>query len=236
MNIEEGLRMSDDSTLFMEYLELQGTLEFVTKSELHEQVRERGGSISDRQITTYVSEGLIPKSARIGSRTGVYPGIIVDLVVWIGDSRKRGMSVESIKELLPLWRHLRRAIVHDQRLDLAEFEYVARQHVRSREASYAVPALVRSFLPCPSCHPEDLAAIEFVHKDGEVLRLEDPGQPITLGFVIAEQDEETGEARQVASMRMALPVVEDGSDPSTIVLGIANGVQLPADDRRHEKV
>src|SRR5438552_3947751 len=56
---------------FLEYLELQKEPDMVTKSDLIEQVRHRGGRISDRLLSYYASEVLIPNAARVGSRRGV---------------------------------------------------------------------------------------------------------------------------------------------------------------------
>jgi hypothetical protein len=48
---------------FLEFLQLeQGEPRLVTKSELLEQIRAQGLTISDRQLTFYVTEGLVPKS------------------------------------------------------------------------------------------------------------------------------------------------------------------------------
>jgi hypothetical protein len=58
----------------MAFLELQGSTEMVTKSELMERVRLLGSPISDRNLSYYGSIGLIPPAVRIGARGGAYPG------------------------------------------------------------------------------------------------------------------------------------------------------------------
>ena len=67
----EGDYMALEENGFLEYLQLQGSdPELVTKSELISAVRQRGYSVGDRQLTFYISEGLVPKSVRVGSRAG----------------------------------------------------------------------------------------------------------------------------------------------------------------------
>src|SRR4051794_39180615 len=118
----------DEGSDFLEYLEMQGNLEMLTKSQLLDYVRRNGGPISDRQLTTYISEGVVPKSARIGSRSGAYPKIVGDLLAWVARSRRRGLSVEAIKELLPLWRLMKKS-VREKTIDVAQLELVARNCV-----------------------------------------------------------------------------------------------------------
>lgn len=211
-----------EANMFLEYLSLQSKTELITKSELIQFAREKGAPISDRQLTTYVSEGLIPKSARIGSRSGAYPQIVGALLVWIIGCRKRGVSIDAIKELLPLWRYLQ-AQVKDLHLDLAAFEEIARETVHLSEAVFEVPYLLDSCLVCSGCgHPLD---IKVVTKDGET-HLHDRNHPFTLGFVVAEQDE-VGNPRVLASTSRVLPVRNLGTEFSTVILGIPNGVDLP---------
>ena len=138
----------DEGNDFMELLELQGNLEMVTKSELLEQARGHGASVSDRQLTSFASEGLIPKSARIGSRGGAYPKLVVDQLNFVSRFRQRGMSVQGVKELLPLWRYMQRA-TRKHEVSLAEFERVARMSITTPEAWFAVPGVLQETLPCP---------------------------------------------------------------------------------------
>ena len=136
---------------FLEYLELQdGRSSLVTKSELLANVRKAGYSISDRQLTFYVSEGLVPRSVRVGTRAGAYPTSVVWLMEWILEARDAGASIDALKELLPVWKFLVRAR-NDNVLNLGEFEYVARQHVTSYEASLDVPRVVTSVLMRSCC-------------------------------------------------------------------------------------
>ena len=138
--------MAIEENGFLEYLQLQGSdPELVTKSELLTAVRRRGYSVGDRQLTFYISEGLVPKSVRVGSRAGAYPRIVIELLIWILRAKEGGLSVEAIRELLPVWKFLIRAR-NDRRIDLNELEYIARQHVQTIEGSYAIPPVVANVL------------------------------------------------------------------------------------------
>ncbi len=206
----------------LEYLELQDSMEMLTKSQLLEHVRNEGGSISDRQLTTYISEGLVPRSIRVGSRTGAFPRIIGDLLVWISIFRKRGLSIEAIKELLPLWRFLQRSF-REGSLDLGEFQYRARQFVSSREAQYAIPNLFTWCIPCPHCDTDALKDIDFVMKDGQSRR-QDAQEPISIGFMIWDQDDDSGAVTPADTMRITVPMENEEDHPSTVWLGIPNEV------------
>jgi DNA-binding transcriptional MerR regulator len=210
----------DEGHEFMELLEIQGTLDLVSKSDLIGEVRRHGGHVTDRQLTTYVTEGLVPKSARLGSRGGAYPRIVIDLVTFISLSRIRGLSLQAIRELLPVWRYLQRA-VRAKEILLGELEYVSRQHVSAPEAVFAIPSMIREMLPCPYCSGDELRDIKFLDKNGDVLAT----QPVTIGFVMAQQDE-TGRAEPVAMMRIALPLSDEADNPSTLILGVPNGTPL----------
>lgn len=221
--------MQADANGFLEYLQLQGSdPELVTKSELISVVRELGYSVSDRQLTFYVSEGLIPKSVRAGSRAGVYPRIVVELLAWILRAKEGGLSVEAIRELLPVWKYLIRAR-KDRRIDLAELEYIARQHVVTLEGSYAMPAIVSGVLhgACRRCR----AKVVVVFKDGTEKSLGDPS--VTVGFAIARRGDDEGgpEGTWIARSRLALggDGGDTGKDPTTVILGVRPGEALPPD-------
>lgn len=214
---------------FVEYLELQDGLDLIAKSELLDIVRRRGGRISDRQLTSYVSNGLIPKSARIGSRSGVYPRIVADLVVWIDRCRRRGLSVEAIYELAPLWRFMRRGL-KKREIDFGEFEYLARQFVTRQEAAYAIPNVVMDCLPCPVHETEQLETIVFVMKDGT--RVEGANDKVlALSFRLGEYDEETGTVTRIAQTCLSVPLGDAVRDEeNAITLGIPNGIVWPSEE------
>jgi DNA-binding transcriptional MerR regulator len=214
----------DEGGDFMELLELQGNLEMVTKSELLDLVRKYGRHISDRQLTSFMSEGLIPKSARIGSRGGAYPRIVVDLVLFITRFRRRGLSVTAIKELLPTWRYLRRAL-REHEISLAEFEYIARQTITLQEAWFAVPSLLMDALPCPNCGAGQLDEVRFRLKDGSVQPV-DGDDAVSVGFVMAQLDDESGTAKAHYRVRLAIPRPDEGYNTSSVILGVTNGIPL----------
>jgi len=218
----------DEGNDFMELLELQGNLEMVTKSELLEQARGHGASVSDRQLTSFASEGLIPKSARIGSRGGAYPKLVVDQLNFVSRFRQRGMSVQGVKELLPLWRYMQRA-TRKHEVSLAEFERVARMSITTPEAWFAVPGVLQETLPCPQCSHERLNGISFLMKDGsrEVVGAEGT---VSVGFIMGRLDEETGKATPWLPMRLAIPRDDEGFNATSVVLGIPMNVEL---ERQH---
>lgn len=221
--------MANEENGFLEYLNLQDGSELITKSELIAAVRESGLSVSDRQLTFYSSEGLIPKSVRVGSRAGAYPAIVAELLSWVLQAREGGVPIEALKELLPIWKHLVTAR-RQKRLDLGELEYIARQHVTSLEGSIALPRVVTDVMTghiCPHCQDE----ITIVYKDGRVQKINEPGA--TIGFAIArnvtDEDEEV-KAHWFAATRLVLATPRNySSDPTAIILGIPNNVALPPD-------
>ena len=222
--------MSTGENEFMEYLQLQGAdLKLITKSELLARVRKRGYSVGERQLTFWVSEGLLPKSIRVGSRSGAYPAIVADLLAWVLRAKAGGLAIESIRELLPVWKLLMRAR-NARQLDLGELQYVARQHVTALEASYAIPAVVSDLLHvCSRCGAN--ADMTVLMKDGTVKKIGD--KDTTIGFAIArnmESDDETAEIRWIAKTRVTLAGnSEADTDPTTVILGIGPNVAVPPD-------
>jgi len=218
--------MTLDENGFMEYLQLQDSSELVTKSELIQEVRSLGNSVSDRQLTFYVSEGLLPKSVRAGTRAGVYPKIVTELLSWILTSRDRGIPIEAIKELLPVWKFLVRSR-REHRLDLGELEYVARQHVLSVEGAIAVPMLVADVLTdyCRGCRGD----IRIVRKNGEERSIDDVETTVGFAFATRVQSESGEESvRWMGQTRLTLAYVEDfHEDPTTVLLGIRPNEALP---------
>ncbi|HVX21411.1 MAG TPA: hypothetical protein VHB02_08685 [Acidimicrobiales bacterium] len=210
---------------FMELLDLQGNLEMVTKSELIEEARKRGAAMSDRQLISLVSEGLLPKSARIGSRGGAYPKLVVRQLVFVSRFRKRGLSVQAIRELLPLWKYMQRAL-RDRELSLEEFQYVARESITVPEAWYAAPAVLQECLPCPFCLAEDYADLTIRLKDNTVCKV---GDQISIGFAMVGEDPETHKPEFKARTRIAVPQPDEGFNSSSIILGVPNGAELPSE-------
>lgn len=207
-----------------EYLEMQDGPHFVTKTELRQALRQRGLSISDRNLTYYTTVGLVPPAIRIGGRVGAYPELVVQQLAWVIRARSRGQSIESIKELLPLWRWLIRNR-HDRRVDLSELELVARQHELSQEANFAVPYLISEALLClcQNC----LQSIEWGLKDGNSFH-HSPEDPLTLSFILGAVNEETGAPEIAAWTQLALPGLgaPDPDGPTSITLGLPVGTHF----------
>lgn len=214
------------------YFDVQGSTEMVTRTELMQYIRESGEQISDRNLTYYTSEGLVPPAVRIGSRSGAYPKIVRELLRWIIRSRRQGASIDAIKQLLPLWVLLARSR-RNGCVDLGEVEHLAREHVTLLEANRIVPLLISDMMLglCDSCRQQTL----WVLKDGTTV-ISTEHDPLTLSFVLAELDPVSGLGREVAFTQLRLPgIVEvDADDPKTIVLGIPNGIRLcPGPDSDH---
>ncbi len=222
--------MFDEKNDFVEYLQLQGgDPALVTKSELIQRVRERGYSLSDRQLTFYMTEGLVPRSVRVGSRAGAYPEIVVELLTFILWARDGGVPIDSMKELLPVWKMLVGAR-RSKTLDVAELEYVARQSLTSMEAVMAVPqmvAFVFSRYVCKKCS----SGFDVIYKDGTTRSLDD--HAATVGFAIArqvsEKEDEPAQARWIASTRLSLGGAGDYSGPTTVLLGLKPNEPVPHD-------
>jgi DNA-binding transcriptional MerR regulator len=214
---------------FLDYLQLQGgTPELITKSDLIAEVRAMGQPVGDRQLTFYASEGLVPKSVRVGSRAGVYPKIVVELLAWILRTRDMGVPLDSIKELVPVWKYLIKSR-RECRLDLGELEYVARQHVSATEACLAIPQVVRDVMLLGLCQ-ECGSKIKIIDKDGAETFMQD--RTATIGFAIARrlEDEEGSETvRWSAQTRITLAAAstEPRDDPTTVILGVAPNERLP---------
>jgi DNA-binding transcriptional MerR regulator len=232
-----------EHTEFLEYLKLQGSLDMCTKTEILEELRSSGVAVSPRQLTTYITEGLLPKSARVGRRSGVYPRIIVDLLHWIERSRRRGLSLEAIKQLVPVWRFVRAAL-NARNFDLNEFQDVAEREISSEEAAFALPSLLMSCLPCPE-HEKDayqaLVETKFVLKDGTNVT-HTSADPVTIGFTIS--DANAGSTCPIASTRLAIPtpLTEEQLSRSTVAISVACATEreshnqsIPPGPRRSRK-
>lgn len=206
----------------LEYLELQGSMKMVNKSQLLERVRRRGVKISDRQLTSLISEGVIPKSVRIGSRTGAWPEIVGDLLSWVLGERDRGLSVEAIRELLPLWKFLMDSY-RAGRVSLSEFEYIARQHVTNPEAVFAAPSLFYACAPCPYHADSPLKQVVYVDKAGTEYKSTDA---VSVEFVFAQNPDDDTSARPLARTRITLPQAETHDEATTVVLGVPVGVPV----------
>jgi DNA-binding transcriptional MerR regulator len=231
MTRDEVELMTHEENGFLEYLELQGgNARLVTKSQLVGEVRDAGYKLSDRNLTFYTSANLIPHSVRAGSRAGVYPAIVIELMVWILYMRKIGVSIEALRELLPIWKFLIKSR-SGHRLNLAELEYIARQHVSSPDALSVVPIVVSYVMVkclCTDCREE----ITLIDRDGNESTMNDS---TTIGFAIAgplrgEDDDQAPIDKWVGRTRISLAVPRSPSkDPTTVRLGRRPNEPLPPD-------
>ncbi len=204
-------------------MELQGSTDLMTKTELMEAIRDRGLSISDRTITYYMSERVLPKAVRVGSRAGAYPKIVVDLLGWVLRARERDLAVESIRELLPVWEFLVRSRRSGE-VALTELEYIARERVTSPEANYAVPWLVRQTMGCSQC----AGHVEWILKDNSRIEHADG---MTVTFHLAELDEhDPTVAHRIDWIQLPLPgFAPDITASDAVILGVPNGVTVRCD-------
>lgn len=232
---------------FFEYLELQGgNGRLVTKSELLSGVRQAGFPLSPRKLTFYISAELVPQSVRAGSRAGVYPLIVVDLMIWILAMREAGASIETLRELLPVWKFLMRSS-RANRLELGELEVVARQFAISPAAQFAVPRVV-SHVMRDACCPNCRSKIIVVDKAGVEHQITDP--EATIGFAIArplepiddddqvdDVDREEAPAREwIAMARITLAgIISPNEDPTVVRMGRKLNESMPPDESlRHQ--
>jgi hypothetical protein len=198
---------------FLDLLQLQDNLDMISKSELLDWAKENRLSLTDRKLTSLMAEGLLPKTARIGSRGGAFPKIAERQLWFVLRCRDRGISVAAVRELIPVWRYLLRA-VRDREVVIGELERVASEHLTMSEAVYALPNVVSSQLPCARCSPDELSAIKFRMKDGTVVSRGN-GDKVTIGFANTATDCDLKDFT-----RLAIPDVDEENDPSTVVLHV----------------
>lgn len=210
---------------FFDFMAMMPEPKVFTKQELLDEVRKNGFMISDRQLTTYVTEGIVPKSVRVGSRQGVFPAAVARLLHWVGMVRDdRGISLESTKELVPAWKFARRARCEGV-FDVAAFELVVRENLISKEAMYALPSVFHAEMWCPDC----IQKMEFRLKDGTITRHTD-AKPFSLSFEMFSQDS-AGEYKSISSTRVTFPSHALETDPGLVVVGIPLDVPVPARKR-----
>ena len=207
-------------------MELQGSADLVTKTELLDAIRSRQLSVSDRTVTYYMTEQILPKAIRVGNRSGAYPRITTELLTWVLRARTSGTSVDAIRELIPVWEFLVRARRSGE-VALSELEYISRERVDSVEANHWLPWLVRQTFQnlCRDCAGD----ISWVLKDGTRVSHTDG---VAVTFHVAELDEVNPTiARRTQWMQMCLPGFAPSVDaPDAVVLGVPNGVPVLCDD------
>jgi hypothetical protein len=158
----------------------------------------------------------------------VYPKLVVELLAWILRARQMGVPVEAIKELVPVWKFLI-GVRGDGLLDLAQFEYVARQQVSSLEAVLAIPELLTDVFTavCRDCQKK----MQVLAKDGTKQVLDEP--TTIIGFAaITKRTDDSGATKTdwfaYRRVTLANPPADPAADPTTIILGIPPNEPLPA--------
>lgn len=204
-------------------LDLQGNEDTITPTALVELLRDHGFQLSRRTLSFWQSQGLVPPALRVGARGGVYPEAIVDLAVFVLDMRSRGLSIETTRELLPVWLCVVSA-ERDGCIEIAEIETVARRLDLSSEANYHVPSVLEYITVglCENCRD----SLTWVLKSGERIPQADG---VTIKFALAEVSPADGIGDLVAWTQMTLPgigEIPDPDDPALIVLGIPPGIEL----------
>lgn len=202
---------------FVEYITMQRSDELLSKTELLDHVRLRGRKLSDRNLTYYTSAGLIPRAARFGTRSGAYPKIVLQLVLLVVDARERGLSMDAIGLLVPVWKKLMANRHGSGMVHLGELQHYARSEIASLEANAAIPWVVETVIQsgCGSCS----GPVMLIGTNGEPLG---DGSALThVNFLLTSYDEEQNIARPLAFTQLALPGIglPADDDPNTVVLG-----------------
>ena len=165
-----------------------------------------------------MTEGLLPKTARIGPRGGAYPAIVKQQLGFVMDLREKGVPVGVIRELLPVWRFMfgarREGVV-----DIEALESTAVASVQSEAAAMLVPLVIQQELPCPGCRADRLSELKFRYKDGS-MHSRGANDDVSIGVLLEEVDGD-GECRTKFFARLTLPRTDEESDPSTIVFKLS---------------
>jgi len=157
--------MNAEEQEVLELLKLQDSAELLTLREVQEELREQGVPISPRKLTYYVTEGVVPKSLRIGARAGAYPRKIVDLLAFVSWAKDAGFSLEAIKKLRPRWMYMEH--VHlTKTLDLRRLQEFA-SNIGTEQDRLLFTAIVDFALRnCPDCQDRLVGINEIIRKDG----------------------------------------------------------------------
>jgi hypothetical protein len=124
---------------------IQGNFDVVTRDELFVEANLRGAELSDRQLTTLITEHVFPYSARFGDREGVWPRVAIDLLAFLGLQRRASASMESLRQIVPVWVYIEGCRRRDV-IDFDDFEQLALKSVRTARAGMMIPWLVGDLL------------------------------------------------------------------------------------------
>jgi len=209
---------------FMELMRLQDSDVMISRPELRDGIRAHGRNLPERTLAYYTDEGLLPKAARFG-RAAAYPGIMVELTLFVVDARERGLSVDAVRQLVTLWKVLVGERQKLGQLRLATLEDTARTFVTSPEASSSIQWLVEVVLHtgCMNC----VGSVLVVDKKEQLIDQSDSSSE-WINFMLTKFDDELQQARLVGYSQLSLPGLglpaED--DPRTVVLGTPPGTQI----------
>ncbi len=225
----------DEETEFMELLRIQDNLDMITKREMLTWAKKKGLPMTDRKLTSLMTEGLLPKTARIGSRGGAYPAIAKEQLRFVLKVRGRGVPVPCVKEVLPVWRYLTGAVLRRE-IVIAELEDVVQGSIVSDQALHLLPMVIQEALPCHGCKSDQLSEIKFKYKDDSV-HSRGTGEDISFALLFEEMDG-SGECRRRMTARITLPREDEENDPSTIMIRrvAESKLQEPADDEREAEI
>lgn len=180
--------MNESDQEVLDLLRMQDTPEMVTVSELLELVRKSDVPMSPRTLTYYVTEGLVPKSLRIGARAGAYPRKVVDLVTFIAWARQVGFPIEAIKKVRPVWIFVEQSKA-SKRLDLRRLQEFA-EGMSSDEEQVLFVETLQGLRTCPVCYPGHPVAVdEIVDRKGKIQKVsQEKGFELPIGKVNDEGD------------------------------------------------
>lgn len=107
--------------VLMDLFKIQGHMRTVDRADLRVYANRRGAHLTDRQITSLITEKVFPASAQFGGKGGVWPEICVELLAFIGVQRRANTSIDALRQLVPLWVYFERCRRADA-LDLDELQ------------------------------------------------------------------------------------------------------------------
>lgn len=147
--MERRQALTGDTNLLVELMILEGDYHaMVNRQELFDQANARGANITERMLTTFITERVFPRGARLNFGRACWPRICIDLLTYIGVLRQAGASFDTIAELVPLWCYVEKCRKTGS-IDLDDFEQVIRRHITRISAAFWVPWLLGGLLTGP---------------------------------------------------------------------------------------
>ena len=227
MSLPPSLRANPAAPITTDSLiDVQDSTDFITPAEAVRVLQASGRSVNRRQMSFWQGQGLVPPADRVGARGGVLPAIAIDLMAWIVDARERGISVNVIRELLPVWADLVAGQIVGGSTWAVSNCWCGDIGL-SDEANDHVPVLVDHVLG-GFCE-DRVNGTNIVLKNGTIRSAD---EPLTLKFAIASIASDTGKGHLFAWTQLVLPGMHDRprlDDPALIVLSLPIGVELEHD-------